>query len=541
MNKYYTFLIVITFSSSLISQDTIGIPSENVEVIKRFEAAVQQATSKKMNIQVEDATSSELRYSYDVWTTKLIDFDRPEPMIQALGYKHETDKAVDIKDGYIYGGYGNHKTVTAGAAYHYYIEDWLEAGLSGDHFSVHDPIDSEASEYSHSELGVYLGYFLRPGTKVRLTGQGNRMKHDLPNLISLDTSFVPESLPINYFGGALDLSHTSFENKKFVSRLGARYGKIDHEFDDYNENILSAHINLFKQFGEGIVLDIPVSLAYLTDGRDSVGNVSYTDIIFNPNIRAAKSNYTLKLGIEYISGTDLSYFSPTFDFKISKVIEAINLRFFSDNEFFRHSLNELSKINPFYHSASSTYRGYYKRSYNLNLERELLSGLFADVTLAYNNYKNDYNFRDDNLTQRYDAEVVNRDELALTPHLEYAVSEMVSFETGLTYRFFLTDSLDLYYKPTYDLFVSGSQKILDEKLSLKQTLYYVGDRKFVNNKMDNPRHQAFVDLSLEAAYQINPSFSIFAKGTNLLGREYVIWNNQPVLRTQVWGGLKVLF
>ena len=79
------------FPMVLLSQiDTSGLNTEKVEVVKRYEASILQARKKKILYEKEDSKNdSPINYIYNVTTEKVIDFERPDPEIRALGFKGE--------------------------------------------------------------------------------------------------------------------------------------------------------------------------------------------------------------------------------------------------------------------------------------------------------------------------------------------------------------------------------------------------------------------------------------------------------------------
>ena len=135
MNKF--ILITILFFCYCLkahSQDTTSIATEKVEVIKNYEAIIQQAKKKKLSEEALEKKMIDIEYKYQINSEAQLDFDRPEEIIRPVSYNEEQARKEDIKDGSIYGAYGNLSSLNFGAAYHYYIEDWINAGFKFDHF-----------------------------------------------------------------------------------------------------------------------------------------------------------------------------------------------------------------------------------------------------------------------------------------------------------------------------------------------------------------------------------------------------------------------
>ena len=68
----------------------------------------------------------------------------------------------------------------------------------------------------------------------------------------------------------------------------------------------------------------------------------------------------------------------------------------------------------------------------------------------------------------------------------------------------------------------------------------MGVRQF-RQEQDVNELEPFWDLGLKVRYKLSDQFDIFVQGSNLLGQDYSLWQGQPVLQQQMWGGLKFRF
>jgi len=546
MNKY-TLIYLLCLGSLVVSGqvDSTALEAEKVEVIKRYEAAILQARKKKISFAEEEKTFAPINYSYQVTTEKVIDFDRPDPEIKALSYKGEPTKTTDLKDGYVYGGYGTHNTVNAGAAYHYYIEDWLDAGFKIDHLSAQDSINSYASAISHTQGDVYLGHYLGKHTKVSLNGFTKLMNHKT----DVFTDETGPNVPINKFGGDFDFSHNVFESKGFSARLKAGYDYAVHKRDqEINDRTFTASANLFKSISNRLNIEVPVKYMSVSAFELDTSKLTRNDLILEPNLRYGNDNFLIKGGLQYIKGDSASYFFPIIDVSLPSIVADLSLRLFTESQYYRNSLFNLSDLNPYYYAFSTDYSPNYLRSYKLEATYPLNEFSFT-LGLAYNQYVNTPNFIE-SLERRGSASYIDRDEFSVQPRINYQLNEEVNFHIEADYNFFLTDLIatGLYYVPEFRLQVGGEQLFLNDKLVISESLEYQSVRETslsgdpVAPSPVGPLRVApsYTDLSLKVKYRISPSFDVFVKGTNLLGAEYFQWHRQAVFRQQIWGGLKFI-
>lgn len=543
MKKYITLILTCIISVALSVEvfgqaDSLTIATEQVEVVKRYEAAILQARKKKISYQAKEKQSSPINYNYNVTTEKVIDFDRPDPEIRALSYKGDPAQKEDLKDGYVYGGYGNYKTISAGAAYHYYIEDWLETGFKMDHFSSRDSIVETISpdplkKYATTDIDAYLGYYLGKQTKLTLQGNSNFSNRT----VYFDN---PINVPLNQWGTDIELSHNIFEDKGFALRVGGSYLRTTSDlFLEANqaENRYGGRLNILKSLSDNLSVEIPFSYhRYVSNNYASV-----SDLEVEPTLRLQGQNYGLRAGLQYITGDDVSLIFAVINLKLESVFAGIDLTLSTESDYNRNSLSFLSEVHPYHNFTLDNYSPSYNKTYALGLDYRL-NDLEFSLGFSYNEYENEANFQDFLLPV---MNYIHRDAFVINPNISYAPSETIGVGLDFEYHFFLTDSLNLYYKPQAKLDLHSKQTLFDSKLELVQKISYVGARD-VGRRIESSAGVSFMeselpgfwDVSLKLNYRLSPSFDLFAKGTNLLGQDYVIWNPIYAHKQQVWAGIK---
>ncbi len=537
MTKIFSVICFTCLSITLIAQenDTINLPSDKVEVLKNYEAIILQAQRKSIGVEKRNLSFSPVAFSYSNKIPKSIDFDRPDPVIRALGFNMKAKESQDIKDGNIYGGYGNLKTLNAGAAYHYYIEDWIEAGFKVDHFSAEDP-DFDFQKFRNTDAHLYGGYYLSPFTKVKLSANGSFQKHHTEGSMISDSLFSSQSL--NGLGAKLDFTHTSFEKIGFVMRSFFSYDNLKQKEDDVSENLMSAGISILKKLNEKVAIEIP--FVYESYKLNKTASELTNNLIqIRPTIRIKNPKFNAKLGAQYVKNSDNSNINPILSVDVAHVFNEVNMSLTIDTKFQMNSLHSLSNVNPYYLSNEIILLPSQEHNYSLGLNRDF-DRLTADLSIAYVNYDSTYNIKYIEPSKRFTADYVDRSELNLKLGLSYDLSDYVSARLQGLRRNFLEDDFIPRYIPNWEFEFGITALSSNKKFVASLDIKHIGSRKYSDIIQEpDSRLDAYQDLSVSIDYAINKHFGVYAKATNLLSPESAaIWFGHPILGRQFWGGIR---
>lgn len=98
-----------------------------------------------------------------------------------------------------------------------------------------------------------------------------------------------------------------------------------------------------------------------------------------------------------------------------------------------------------------------------------------------------------------------------------------------------------WHRPTYLMTLNTSFNIVD-KFMINADVITQGGAKALDVDTDKvvTLSSAF-DLNAKLNYFVSPQFSVFIKGSNILGKEYQLYLNYPVRGLQVLGGLTYIF
>lgn len=545
--------IIIAFSLNVICAqiDSTSLESETVSVVKSYEAQIQKAQQRKIDVKVPKKRKVKTSYTYRLNNKTDIDFDREEPVISPYTFSDDKAAITDRKDGLIYGAYGNNRTIKLGGAYQYYIEDWLETGVQLDHHS--NRTVRNITQYSPStnitKGRLYGSYFLNQRTKVGLEGHGAFEQREAFLIPNINSNELILNLPTNTFGGTVNLSHTSFENLGIVIRSKFGFDRIQQTIDredplTTNENLISAENNILKRINNNISIESDVNYRRITLST-SQAKLTSSDLILRPQVRYKSNLLSTKIGIEYIKGDDDNFIFPIIDVNLGKIYKDIDIRFYTDSEYDRSDMKYLNSNNPFITYNLNSIRPVYAQNYNLNISRKI-SFLEPSLEFTYSRFINEVQFinlTDANtlMSSLFEIDFIDRSELSLTPRIVIG-NEILNLDLNMTYHHFLDmKNVEVLYRPQYELELTASEKVLNEKLSLSQSIHYSAKRFGRNSDGLNSELDPILDISFTLDYHLSDTFTVFGEAYNLLDSSYEIWNGIDNYGRQFWGGLRFKF
>jgi hypothetical protein len=551
MKNLYTAVIFSLITTNIFSQvDTTKLQSESVQVFKSYQANINTSQRKTIHIKAPKVNKISPTYSYNLSNNVAVDFERAEPSIRPLNF-NEDRNVLDQKNGMIYGAYGNLKTIKAGGNYHYFIEDWLEAGVQVDHHSNSSIVTAQqfSPDLNSTSGKLYGSYFINDRTKLGVEGHASINNRSsmiyYDNFESIDIDY-----PLRNIGGVINLSHNSFEKNGFSVKSKLSADRFRQVIDTINSNVSESNIafdnNIYKKLTSNFSAEVDVNFQSIKIDNDVESKSN--DLILRPRLRYKSDLFSLVGGVEYLKGTNISFVFPIIDFRIENIIEEVDFRLFTQSNFMRNSLSNLTSQNPYFignnlDSLSSSYI----QSYSLEVSRDI-NDWTTGISLGYFNINNDVQFinlRNENALRSpiFTADYISRNEIAVTPRIEYN-SELVDLDLFFTYHHFLDEAINegsILYRPKYEIGISSKQKLFDNKLIISQTFVYSDVRFGRDTEGFTAKLDPILDLAVTVDYKLTSSFTVFGEVYNLLDTEYRVWNSIDNYGRHLWGGIRFKF
>lgn len=534
---YITFFLLIAMLCSKQSNgqtDTTSIATEKVEVVKNYEAIIQQAKRKKLDLPMPDIDKKSISFDYTLRSEAQLDFDRPKELIRPISYKPERT-IQDIKDGNFYASFGNFRTLGLGGAYHYYIEDWLDLGFKADHFSARDNA-LPFQKFNTTSGKVYGSYFLSKQIKTGAEFRYKGFDHFSPVTIAEDSIAATEQ-SFQSFGGAVRFSSNFFESAGFSLRGKLDYDLLKQTVDDTKESLFKAEINVLKGLSDRLAFELPLEFRNYRLTLDSATDNSVRDILLRPQLRFREALYSAKAGIEFIRADSTNFIFPLIDLRLEDIYGGISVRAYTSSDFHRNSMHFLSSVNPYYQTRTTLLDVNYLRSYNLELSRDWQNWRFS-LRGSYHNFKGDDMHIDRANINRAVVTSLDRKAWEINPTVSYS-DKWVDMKLSYHLNLFLGNTKDnLFYRPGSLLNFEIRESLLGSRIKLFQEINYLAERNTAHPSDEDGILDSAWDLSLGVDIQVVKNISVYARASNVLNADYALWYNHPVFERQLWAGLR---
>ena len=163
MKAIFFGLLLIVHIQVAAQSDSTKIHLNQVEVIKTFEAILEDA--KKIEIKSILPVQKEFKpqYKYDISIVP-IELKYPDPQIKPLAMN--ADALFKVNKGFIYAGYGLRKNPEVMAGYHTSKKDSYEAGVLINYESLNNSSKNPYQKYRDAGFDVYGSYMIKENMKL---------------------------------------------------------------------------------------------------------------------------------------------------------------------------------------------------------------------------------------------------------------------------------------------------------------------------------------------------------------------------------------
>jgi len=543
----FFFCLVLNLNAQVLG-DTTQLPSENVEVVKNFKTQIEEAEMIPIAHPVipEAAKQPEFRFDYIINQAAPLEVSVPEPTIRALAFTERKEHTVN--NGFLKAGYGNLKSADVLGQYHFYIEDWLEAGIKGKFYNAQNTGDNPVQRMRDTGVGIYAAYFLGPQTKVKASLDSEFMRDHFYG--GLPT--IPDSVDLkNYRRNAndytlgLSIHHTPFQKSKLIlnTDLIADRFEIDDIFSIEGRESRDLRIGVKNHWGKrfgstcslGFYLDSQVDVWQIVDRLQTL---DHTRFILRPHIIKSSNQYSALLGLHY-DNSSLIWPMMDFKYKINSIgltanlVSDIETNMINNEYLYRRNNHwnafEWNLNDPKIHSVKKIGLGGFGEVSKLNYRLDFNYLIHKNLPV----YQNATGFT--TIFSHYLLDEENITAYQIKLNLDYPLLDWFTAEFGLD-RTFYSDS-EIQYIPDFMIDFKLSQMLLNKRISLYQALRYEAGR----NSFDGPDLKNWTDISLGLDIILTKKIKIYGELNNILNQKYQIYEDYDRFGTNFHGGLKLIF
>lgn len=533
---------LITESDTIITNTGI-IEVDQVEVIKAFEAKLEDAKKISLKPNIKPIIPVEKTYDYNI-TIVPVKIAYPDPVIKPLAMNPDPDKP--IKNFFARLGYGDLNSPYADVSYHGQRGDEFDYTISGHFYGAEDSEEVKFRKFYESQLNINVGYRLGENHKLSVDLGGG---YDLRNLY--DTLVVRSSEMLE-----------EDDVKRNILRTKARIGISNIETTDANFNYglgLTGQIIKFQknleysenQFGFDLFVDNKVSsfLTLFIKGDGAINSISYASggsrnrKIFNanPGLRLTIGNFKIDAAAD-IFIDDLQT-SPFANIEASYSLMDNSLRIYAgvDQVAIANTMWNHYENNPFVSGFIEIDKTTLSKQFYGGLSGKLRDFMTFNFMGGYADIQDQFYY--DNLAIfRMLVKHTDMTNVFINANIEFNLTNNVSLGANVSQNFYSSDELNILPNmPEYKYSGYSKIKLLNDNLTFSVDLNLMDKISYVDATAANALGNSQIDLSLGLDFFVTDNIGLWVRGNNLLDREYLRFNGYPEFGRNLLGGLLVRF
>ncbi len=514
-----------------------NLPSEEVEVIKDFEARLED--SYKLSIKPElppvDTTTKSLIYNIP---SKNIEVEYLPPKIRPIAMKR--DRIPDTYKGHAKLGYGIPSSPYAELSYHTNNGKSYEVGGNFMHHSANFR-DLEHQRFSRTNFGVDGTYFHEEGYAI-----GGNLSYDINEVHFYgydhdEQSYVREQirqrfntfdLGVNFFNGVQTAGDINYFAKADFYSLQDNYAS--------GETNLDIDLGLTKWFNETHPLSVRIKTDFTTFEDTAKQNLN--NFYFQPNFTWHADAFRVKIGGNIVANEDQFQFFPDAEVAVNVVGNKLAAFAGAEGGFNKNTFRTLSDYNPFmvsrgFEIRNSSYNNFYGGI------RGNLKVLDYQVQAGFKQVDNLATFLTDPLdTLRfgvpYDTANIVYIKGTLNAQPVQGLDVLVTIGQNV---YDMKNFEKPWHLPAFELNVALAYTTLEDKLKLRGELFIENGVPYITDEGETDNLNGLFDISMGAEYQATKNFGIFFQLNNLANNKRQRWVNYPTYGINILGGITARF
>lgn len=547
MRKNISTAIIVIFVSSLVSAQ---IEVNQVEVVKQFEAEIEEA--EKINIPpvIAIPKMEKKKYKYDV-TIVPLSLKYPEPEIKPLSMKR--DEAIESDQFYLKGGYGNLKNPFMKFRWATHGDDKYEINAHVDYYALDNSRKVEYQKMNDLDLGMDVKYRLKDNMQLRVGSDVTMSERFFYFIYSDKQLSTPEKLKRNtnnfaFYGGIENIEPI---NGKFEYNLGARFSYINTTNFSANEQLLDINGSARYRFNSSFYLQIPLELNTVRYDVIDVADAQANFIAdFNPHFVYHKGKFNVQIGAEFLHDKETNRIWPTVNVNYALIGKELQVFAGTDQ---KKVINDLKNILEFAPWANSRFR-----NLSVNTAKEHYGGVRGNFTFI--NYEGRVGYRQNTNQTLFTNYRVNalesNDKLSIdytdmntvfiNGNIDFQVSDLLTVGGALIKNFYdPKERGEAYGLLGLEVNAWGKLRLLNEKLLVKSDLY-LADRSIslypsATNLPTTVKGTHLFDLNFGGEFWPVKKVGIFADAYNVLNNKNVRWYGYPQVGIHFNAGVLVKF
>ncbi len=530
--------ILSVLSFTVYAQPGEELPSEEVEIIKDFEAALEESNRLEVKPELPPLDTNSRKLIYTI-PSKSLQVEYLPPKIRPIAMKR--DAIPPIYKGFVKLGYGIPSSPYAEASYHTSDPDKYEVGLNFKHHSANFR-DIENQRFSRTNAGVDGTYFHEEGFAINgnIGFDANQVHfygYDQEEQTNVSREQVQQQFNTFTLGGQL------FNGERTQGDLSYYAGFDFYSLQDNfasGETNLDIDLGLTKWFNEQHELTVRITTDFTTFEDTAKQNLN--NFYLNPTFTFHGDFFKIKVGGNLTSNDDKFTVFPDAEASVNVVGNKLSVFAGARGDLHKNTFKNLSDYNPFIVSRgfdirNSSYYDFYGGI------RGNLAVLDYQGQIGFKRVDDMATFLGDPIdTLRFDVLYDTTDIFYIKGTINaYPVKGLEVIGTIGSNVYSLNNFEKAWHLPAFEVNVGLNYTTMEDKLRLKAELFIENGVPYINDAGETDNLNGLFDLSFGADYRLSDNFGIFFQLNNLANNKRQRWANYPTYGINILGGLTARF
>lgn len=541
MFKFIKYILLVITLPLVAQKDSTKLQINQVEVIKSFEANLEDARKIVVKPVITPQKEFKPTYQYDISIVP-IELKYPDPEVKPLAMN--PDGPFWVNKGFIHAGYGLLKNPEILAGYHFAQKDRYDAGIQINYESLDNTNKNPYQRYRNTGIDLYGNLLVKENMKIYGKLETDfRKRYFYHTDLGIDTLFneVQSERTINGYNITAGIANPEPTKYKFNYDLSLALRNMSITNQDARDNGITVNGKIEKHFNKGTVLSIDGRYDYAAFNGSKEISLSTASLL--PLIKTKIKNVIIHGGVSMIYSSDNN--SALFpEVMISYGLAGQKLHVFAGvhQDVFTNTFTNVSQRNPYLNTNMDSLQNSVFQEFYGGVKGKFLF-LTYQVKGGFKNVSNQMYL----LNNQTDLRVFDMvyDDLGIvfvSGNLDFAFSEHVHFGGWLTQNVFNTElQPKAWHIQNLEANAYATADFFNQKLKLKAELFFGNGVDFINKENIITKSNVLFDLNIGAEYNLFNKVSIFARGINLLNNRFERWYGYPSVGINGMIGIKVVF
>lgn len=539
----------LTIFISIQIQAQVDLPTEQVEVIKNFEATLEETEKVPIDPELPPLDTSTQLQQYQIPQTHQLEVDYPAPKIRPLAMR--PDALPNIYDAYLKIGAGLPTSFLGEGYYGKFVDGKYDVGLNLKyHLGNFTGDDIENQKFRNVNVGANGTYYLDQGFAVagKVDYSSDKFHYYGYNFDDSGLTGIDENDVQQYFN-TIDIGANIFNGVENVGDINYSAG-----FDFYNlqdkfaskETGMNLYVDATKWIGGTHSFDFNIA-ADFTTYKDTVKQ-KLNNYYLQPAFTYHGDIFNAKIGMNLVANNDEFQFFPDIEAIVNVTGSELAIFAGAKGDLQKNTYRSLTDYNPFVSYRSPT----------LSLKNtkyfEYYGGIKGNIKII--EYQAKVGFRTVDSLALFQVDDMPPDPLQRTFKPVYDNGNIISIGGSLKAN--ITKTIELIGTANYNIYDMDTEikawhlpaleinsalivKLLEDKLRVKTQVFVENGvpYKLADGTSDNLN--SLFDLSLGAEYLFTENIGAFFDVNNLLDNKRQRWRYYPTYGLNVMLGLTARF